>query len=98
MAASFEPRGALDGGPDGLRVIRRLIAALPAALAPDGTALLEIGFDQGPAVEAAVAELTGEWTCRIENDLSGRPRLAHVERARPAAGRLGSLGSAPEPR
>jgi release factor glutamine methyltransferase len=81
VAASFEPRTALDGGPDGLAVIRRLLAALPSALTPQGTALLEIGFDQGAAVEHAVAELPGSWTCRVQADLSGRPRLANVERA-----------------
>jgi release factor glutamine methyltransferase len=81
VAASFEPRTALDGGPDGLAVIRRLLAALPSALVPEGTALLEIGFDQGPAVERAVAGLPGGWSCRIQPDLSGSPRLAHVERA-----------------
>jgi release factor glutamine methyltransferase len=81
VAASFEPRMALDGGLDGLAIIRRLLAALPSALVPEGTALLEIGFDQGPAVERAVAGLPGDWSCRIQPDLSGRPRLAHVERA-----------------
>jgi release factor glutamine methyltransferase len=81
VAASFEPRMALDGGLDGLAVIRRLLAALPSALVPEGTALLEIGFDQGPAVERAVAGLPGDWSCRIQPDLSRRPRLAHVERA-----------------
>jgi release factor glutamine methyltransferase len=82
VAASFEPRVALDGGPDGLSVVRRLVAELPSALAAEGTALLEIGFDQGPAVEALVAALPGGWSCRIQKDLSGRPRLAHVERLR----------------
>lgn len=81
VAASFEPRAALDGGPDGLATVRRLLDRLPHALTPAGTALLEIGFDQGPAVEAAVAALPGEWTCRIQADLSGRPRLAHVGRS-----------------
>jgi release factor glutamine methyltransferase len=82
VAASFEPRVALDGGPDGLSVVRQLVAELPSALAPEGTALLEMGFDQGPAVEGLVAVLPGEWSCRIQRDLSGRPRLAHVERLR----------------
>jgi release factor glutamine methyltransferase len=81
IAASFEPRRALDGGTDGLAIVRRLLEALPSALVTTGTALLEIGFDQGPAVEAAVAELPGEWYCRVQDDLSGRPRLVHVERS-----------------
>jgi release factor glutamine methyltransferase len=91
VAASFEPRAALDGGPDGLAVIRRLLALLPDALAPTGTALLEIGFDQGPVIESAVAGMPGRWTCRVQPDLSGLPRLAHVERStnpvRPAGAR-----------
>lgn len=80
IAASFEPRMALDGGADGLALVRRLLEQLPASLAAGGTALLEIGFDQGPAVEAAVAALPGGWRARIQADLSGNPRLAHVER------------------
>ena len=47
VAASFEPVLALDGGPDGLDLVRRLLDGLPAVLAPGGTALLEIGSDQG---------------------------------------------------
>ncbi len=89
VAVSFEPRAALDGGPDGLKIIRRLLDELPTSLAEGGVALLEIGFDQGPAVEAAAASLPGAWSCRIQPDLSGKPRLAHVERAM-TAGRLWS--------
>ena len=62
-------------------MVRRLLADLPDGTRADGTALLEIGFDQGPAVEAAVAALPGDWLCRVQTDLSGRPRLAHVERS-----------------
>jgi release factor glutamine methyltransferase len=79
VAASFEPRAALDGGPDGLAVIRRLLESLPGSLGDGGVALLEIGFDQGPAVNAAVASLPGSWSSTIQPDLSGRPRLARVE-------------------
>ena len=89
VAASFEPRMALDGGPDGLTIIRRLLGALPTSLAEGGAALLEIGFNQGPAVESAAASLPGAWSCRIQPDLSGKPRLAHVERAM-TADRAGS--------
>jgi release factor glutamine methyltransferase len=89
VAASFEPRAALDGGTDGLTIIRRLLGELPTSLAEEGVALLEIGFDQGPAVEAAAASLPGSWTCRIQPDLSGKPRLARVGRVVPA-GRSGA--------
>ncbi len=84
IAASFEPRVALDGGPDGLAVVRRLIALLPSGLAQDGSAYLEIGFDQGRAVEALVAELPGTWSCAIKQDLSGRDRLTEIVRSIPS--------------
>ncbi|MFH0751243.1 MAG: peptide chain release factor N(5)-glutamine methyltransferase [Chloroflexota bacterium] len=76
VAASFEPRAALDGGPDGLDTIRRLLAVLPERVAGDGVALLEIGDEQGPAVRTAVAERLPGWEVRIEPDLAGRPRVA----------------------
>jgi release factor glutamine methyltransferase len=97
VAASFEPRVALDGGPDGLDVVRRLLAALPSALTLAGTAMLEIGFDQGPAVETAVSALPGTWKCRIEVDLSGQPRLAWVERAKSGSAGPGAASGAGGP-
>jgi release factor glutamine methyltransferase len=96
VAASFEPRVALDGGIDGLDVVRRLLRALPSALAATGTALLEIGFDQGPAVQAEVAALTESWDCHVQPDLSGRPRLARVERRRASGQGAGRPGAASE--
>src|SRR6185503_5957184 len=39
IAASFEPRLALDGGPDGLRVIDRLLGQLPEGLAQGAVAM-----------------------------------------------------------
>ena len=81
VAASFEPRAALDGGPDGLAVIRRLLERLPTALAPGGVALLEIGSDQPAALAEAVDALLPGWRRTIEADLSGAPRVARIERA-----------------
>src|SRR5205085_11206392 len=43
---AFEPRLALDGGPDGLDALRRLVAQLPARLALGGVALLEVAARQ----------------------------------------------------
>lgn len=83
VAASFEPREALDGGPDGLEVVRRLLMALPGGLADPGSALLEIGGDQAEAALAAAAELLPGWPAAVHTDLSGAPRVLAV--ARPAA-------------
>ncbi|HEY7132587.1 MAG TPA: peptide chain release factor N(5)-glutamine methyltransferase [Candidatus Limnocylindrales bacterium] len=80
VAASFEPRTALDGGADGLDVIRRLLERLPDVLAPDGVALLEIGADQGETAQAAVAELLPGWRATVTADLAGLPRVLRVER------------------
>ncbi|HYX10584.1 MAG TPA: hypothetical protein VE817_01300, partial [Candidatus Acidoferrum sp.] len=80
IAASFEPRIALDGGTDGLQVIARLLGRLRDALADRGTALLEIGADQGDAIAARIAEVLPTWTVTIERDLAGLPRVARVER------------------
>ena len=78
---AFEPRDALDGGPDGLDVIRRLLDRLPDALGPRGVALLEIGADQGESIVAAVRDGLPGWRCAVTADLAGLPRLARVERA-----------------
>jgi release factor glutamine methyltransferase len=80
VAASFEPREALDGGPDGLEVVRGLLAGLPPVLAASGAALLEIGADQADAALAAAAELLPGWPARLYPDLSGEPRVLSVTR------------------
>jgi release factor glutamine methyltransferase len=77
---SFEPRTALDGGPDGLDLVRRLLDRLPDALAPDGVAFLEIGADQGEGVLAAVDRQLPGWRATVQADLAGLPRLARVDR------------------
>ena len=78
VAASFEPRFALDGGSDGLDVIRRLLALMPDVLAADGVALLEIGADQGSAAQDAVAAELPGWRASVETDLAGLPRILRV--------------------
>jgi release factor glutamine methyltransferase len=50
--ARFEPHVALDGGGDGLHLIRRLLSDAPRLLANSGLILLEHGADQGEAVAA----------------------------------------------
>lgn len=69
----FEPREALDGGPDGLAVIERLVAAAPAVLAPGGLLVLEVGDDQAAAVAARLGR-AGLGALGTRRDLAGVPR------------------------
>ncbi|WP_432545723.1 putative protein N(5)-glutamine methyltransferase [Kineococcus sp. SYSU DK004] len=49
-----EPRRALDGGPDGLDVLRRLAGQAPSWLAPGGHLVTEVGAPQAPAATAVL--------------------------------------------
>jgi release factor glutamine methyltransferase len=81
VATSFEPVLALDGGPDGLRVIDRLLGQLPSALGADGVAMLEIGGDQAIEMRELVAERLPGWSLDIELDLGRLPRVAILRRS-----------------
>lgn len=78
VAASFEPALALDGGPDGLALVRRLLALLPAALRPGGGALLEIGAGEAGPLRAALYETLPGWGLALYDDLAGIPRVAEL--------------------
>jgi release factor glutamine methyltransferase len=69
--SDFEPRAALDGGPDGLDAYRALAALLPRILAPAGFALLEIGAGQALTAGNLFQKLQ---MIRIVPDLGGIPR------------------------
>lgn len=69
----FEPSLALDGGDDGLDLIRRLIPASAGFLKPGGYLLMEIGCRQGPAVAALMN--SSAWKTDILKDLAGLDRL-----------------------
>jgi release factor glutamine methyltransferase len=79
-AIAVEPRLALDGGLDGLDLVRRLLAELPPALGEFGVALLEIGADQEAAALVAAGEALPTWAATIHRDLAGLPRVLEVER------------------
>ena len=81
VAASFEPQVALDGGPDGLRLIGELLVRLPDVLAPEGVAIFEIGSDQADEMTDLVARTLPGWRSRVDPDLADHPRVARVERA-----------------
>lgn len=69
-----EPAAALDGGPDGLALIRRLVAELPPLLAPRGALVLEVGAGQAQAV-ATLCEQAGFTDVRVRRDLGAVDRV-----------------------
>jgi release factor glutamine methyltransferase len=77
--ARYEPRCALDGGQDGLEAIRFILRTAPEYLAPNGTVLLEIGYDQRSAVAEIGAEL-GYKDFVYRKDYGGRDRVIRLSR------------------
>lgn len=87
--ARFEPRAALDGGPDGLDAYRVLARLLPRILAPGGLALLEIGIGQAPAMGTLFQNLR---LLRIAPDLAGIPRSLLLQNHQEFLEKAGSGG------
>ncbi len=75
---AWEPRGALDGGPDGLDLIRSLVAQLPEKLRPGGVCLLELDPRHFDALDRFVASVMDGWQVIRHQDLSRRDRVAEV--------------------
>ncbi len=72
-----EPRLALDGGGDGLDLVRTILEQAPAHMAPGGVLLLETG--EYNAEEAArLAEAAGCTGVHIHRDLAGMLRLTEA--------------------
>ncbi|MBE9524413.1 MAG: peptide chain release factor N(5)-glutamine methyltransferase [Chloroflexi bacterium] len=76
-----EPTLALDGGADGLDLIRTLVLDGRTQLAPGGLMLLEIDSSQGKAAHSLAQEVFSGADVRIISDLSGRDRLMRIELA-----------------
>lgn len=73
-----EPRPALDGGPGGLRVIRRLLADAARLLRPGGVLLVEIGAGQGSQVAALARAAFPQGRIQVDPDLAGYDRMLEV--------------------
>ncbi len=73
---AFEPRLALEGGPDGLAVLRQLLESVTERAAAGATVLLEIGAGQADAVAALVPAGA---SVSVIRDLAGLDRVARVE-------------------
>ena len=74
----YEPHLALNGGKDGLNIVRRLLAQGQAQLKPGGSLLVEIGAAQGNAVTHLAQTHFPQATISLKKDLAGRDRLLVV--------------------
>jgi release factor glutamine methyltransferase len=81
----YEPRLALDGGQDGMEIIRELLIQAPAVLQDysystrRGALLIEIGADQGEMASHLAHTFLPQATIRIHSDLAGRDRVLEVQ-------------------
>ncbi|MCD2196549.1 putative protein N(5)-glutamine methyltransferase [Actinomycetospora endophytica] len=78
-AREHEPRVALDGGDDGLGVLRRIAALAPDWLAPAGAVLLECAGHQADAARAAVADAGLSATAEHDDEADATVVVGHRE-------------------
>ena len=77
----YEPHLALDGGDDGLDLIRRLLTGAARHLVAGGRLYVEMQFDQAAAA-MELARAAGGWTdLQILRDLGGRERALFARKA-----------------
>jgi release factor glutamine methyltransferase len=74
-----EPRQGLDGGPDGLRHIARLIAAAPEHLGDGGRLVLEIADEHATATTTLALDAFPDATINVHKDLAGLDRVLVVQ-------------------
>ena len=75
---SYEPALALDGGPDGLDLIERLLPQAVGRLLPDGLLLLEIGWRQGTAVADLARAAFPKAAVAVLADFAGHDRIVSI--------------------
>jgi release factor glutamine methyltransferase len=76
----WEPRSALDGGADGLDVIRRVFEQAPERLGAGGALFCEIGDWQGEDAGALARAAFPEAQVEVRQDMAGRDRVVCVYR------------------
>jgi len=74
-----EPTLALDGGPDGLDLIRRLMGMLPEWMAPDSLLLFEIESSIGAQALALAGKMFSVAGIQLHQDLAGHNRLLEIQ-------------------
>lgn len=78
-----EPALALDGGPDGLDLIRRLLTQAEEKLKDTGIILLEMDPDQIPIIQELALKHFPEGSTSVEKDLAGMDRILTIYRQAP---------------
>ncbi|NQW22491.1 MAG: peptide chain release factor N(5)-glutamine methyltransferase [SAR202 cluster bacterium] len=78
-----EPALALDGGPDGLDLIRRLLTQAEEKLKENGIILLEIDPEQVPVVQALALKHFPNGATSVEQDLAHMDRVLTIHRQNP---------------
>lgn len=73
--SKHEPRLALDGGPDGLDIIRRIVDQAPKFANPGALLLIEFTPEQAPTLEQLVSADSRYQDVAIRKDLGHRPRV-----------------------
>ncbi len=73
-----EPRSSLDGGVDGLGVVRRLLAQIPGRLRPGGRVLVEISPEQLAAVSALAERCAPHAEATFHRDMLGLARAVEM--------------------
>ncbi|MEP6896618.1 MAG: peptide chain release factor N(5)-glutamine methyltransferase [Chloroflexota bacterium] len=73
-----EPTVALDGGADGLDLIRRLLDIAPDWLAPNALILLELEATLGVQVLNLAYDMFNQEEIHLHQDLTGRDRLLEI--------------------
>ena len=84
-----EPRLSLDGGVDGLGVVRRLLSQAPGRLRPGGRALVEISPEQLDAVSAFAAGCVPHGEVRFHRDMLGLARAVEMSPLRSCGAEAG---------
>jgi release factor glutamine methyltransferase len=78
--SNYEPNIALDGGEDGMEIIRRIIASIKSRLATEGLFLMEMESSQGARVKSLAESAFPGARIEIIKDLARHDRLLKVER------------------
>jgi len=76
---SHEPSHALDGGPDGLQLIRQLLKQMPTRIASPGMILMEIEASAGKTSLALAKAAFPKATVHLKKDLAERDRLIMIQ-------------------